>query len=246
MNINWKVAALFVGMGLASLVNAQVGIVAPGAGGSGAIAGSQAGALAGSTAGAGAAAGIDLQQTFQATQPLATTTLREEHSGTYTLRTAPTIGVPNIFPTAPCMGSSALGVSVVGTGVSGGTSWVYENCEHRENARLLQAFGDIPNAKIALCMQTTMTEHPMCKAMAPKPAAQPAKVSSVDQRDPRIISSDQNKADSMIRTKSRDDAAFTKAAMAPTEKERLEANCAYATKIGDTILASRFGCPSGK
>jgi hypothetical protein len=75
------------------------------------------------------------------------------------------------------MGSSSIGGSVAGFGVTGGTSWIYENCEHRENARLLHAMNDTANAKIALCMQTTMANHPMCA----KPAQQPAaKTSALD------------------------------------------------------------------
>jgi hypothetical protein len=84
------------------------------------------------------------------------------------------------------MGSSALGGSVAGFGVGFGTSWIYENCEHRENARLLHGMGDIANAKISLCMQTTMAGHPMCA----KPAQQPAKVGTLT---PKQISEEERR-----------------------------------------------------
>lgn len=230
MKLNLQFAALLVGMGLASLVQAQSGAIAG--------AGAQAGALAGSQA--GAAAGIDL--TINEAAPLDRSTLN--YDGTYTIKNVPNVVVPNIFPTAPCMGASSLGGAVAGFGIGGGTSWIAENCEHRENSRLLHAMGDIPNAKIAMCMQSTMTEHPMCKALAPKPA--PVKTSNVDPRDPRVTTSSDAGRNQMLRTKSTDDAAFTQAALKPTEVEQKNARCDYAKKIGDTILASRFECNAVK
>jgi hypothetical protein len=150
---------------------------------------SGAGAIAGSQAGAGAAAiGNDISINFDAVKPLATTTLN--YDGDYTIRNVPNVVVPNIYPTAPCMGSSALGGSVAGFGIGGGTSWVYENCEHRENARLLHGMGDVPNAKIALCMQTTMAAHPMCA----KPTQQPAKVGTAP-RDPVVQGDERQRKD---------------------------------------------------
>lgn len=238
MNINLKVAALLVGMGLTSLVHAQQGAFQ--VGGPNAAAASQAGALSGSTSGAGAAAGIELNQHYEASQPLERSTL--QYDGTYTIKNVPNIAPPNIFPTAPCMGASSLGGAVAGFGIGGGTSWIAENCEHRENARLLHAMGDVPNAKVAMCMQTTMANHPMCQAMAPKPAAQPAKVSRVDPRDQRVITGSEQARD-QLRTKSMDDAAFTQAALS---QDPQAARCNYAKQIGDTILQSRFGCNAGK
>lgn len=221
-------------MVLAFNVNAQSAAIAG--------AGAQAGALAGSTS--GAAAGIDV--TIEAAKQLEKQTLN--YDGTYTIRNVPNVIPPNIFPTAPCMGASSLGGAVAGFGIGGGTSWIAENCEHRENARLLHAMNDVPNAKIAMCMQSTMTEHPMCKAMAPKPAPLPAKVSNVDPKDPRVVTGSERARDNMVMTgaggsfKSYEDSALTKAAMEPTAERQQLARCDYAKRIGDNILADRFGC----
>jgi len=104
----------------------------------------------------------------------------------------------------------------------------------------------VPNAKVAMCMQSTMADHPMCVAMRPKPAPTPARTSALDAKDPRVTSGSDRARDSQLWTKSYEDSALTKAAMQPTEKERAAANCAYAKQIGDTILAGRFGCEAGK
>lgn len=201
----------------------------------GAIAG--AGAQAGAVSGAGASAGVDVS--IEAQKTLERQTLN--YDGTYTIRNVPNVVPPNIFPTAPCMGASSLGGAVAGFGIGGGTSWIAENCEHRENARILHAMNDVTNAKIALCMQSTMADHPMCAALRPKPT--PQKVSNVDPRDPRVVTGSEAARSEMLRTKSMDDAAFTQAALKPTEAEQKSARCDYAKKIGDTILQTRFECP---
>jgi outer membrane protein OmpA-like peptidoglycan-associated protein len=54
--------------------------------------------------------------------------------------------------TETCMGSSSLGVSVLGWGASGGTTWSDHQCVRRLNAReLAQTIGDREAAKELLC-----------------------------------------------------------------------------------------------
>jgi hypothetical protein len=220
MKIDWLwVGTLVVATTLFGTAHAQTAV-------------SGASAITGSAAGANAGA----QGNVINIEASAIPTSVETHgwvSGTTTLRTVPNVIAPNIFPTAPCMGSSSLGVGIVGTGVSGGTSWIAENCEHRENARLLHAMGDVANAKIAMCMQTTMSQHPMCA----KPATQPAKTSEVSPRDPRVITS--SEPGRTQTSKSEEDRRLTLAAMSDDPKRE---QCRYAREQGDSILAARFGC----
>jgi hypothetical protein len=110
---------------------------------------------------------------------------------------------------------------------------VYENCEHRENARLLHAMGDVQAAKLALCMQSTMSSHPMCA----KPATTPAKTSEVSPRDPRVITSSEPGRTQI--SKSEEDRQLTLAAMSSDPKRE---QCEFAKRAGDQILAARFGC----
>jgi hypothetical protein len=54
--------------------------------------------------------------------------------------------------TETCMGSSSLGVSVLGWGASGGTTWSDHQCVRRLNAReLAQTLGDREAARELLC-----------------------------------------------------------------------------------------------
>ena len=45
-----------------------------------------------------------------------------DYSGEYTLNNVPNVYSPNVYPTAPCMGSTSGGVAVAGFGVSLGSS----------------------------------------------------------------------------------------------------------------------------
>ena len=62
---------------------------------------------------------------------------------TQTLRTAPEVILPALTTnlTETCMGSTSLGLSVVGWGASGGTTWNDSECVRRLNARELISMG---------------------------------------------------------------------------------------------------------
>ena len=175
----------------AALVMAMLALAAHPAEAQTAVSG--AAAQAASLAGAGSAATGNAINIGASVIP-STTQQTLNYDGDYTIRNVPNVIVPNVYPTAPCMGSSALGGSVAGFGIGGGTSWVYENCEHRENARLLHGMGDVTNAKIALCMQTTMAAHPMCA----QAAQQPAKKAALEPRSPVITDAERQRKDSNL------------------------------------------------
>src|SRR5579872_3275435 len=70
------------------------------------------------------------------------------------LKTNPEVFAPGLTTTLTetCMGSSSLGVSVLGFGASGGTTWQDHQCVRRLNAReLAQTIGDREAARELLC-----------------------------------------------------------------------------------------------
>jgi len=71
-----------------------------------------------------------------------------------TIKTAPAVMAPALTTTLTetCMGSSSLGVSVLGFGASGGTTWQDHHCVRRLNAReLAQTIGDRDAARELMC-----------------------------------------------------------------------------------------------
>ena len=71
-----------------------------------------------------------------------------------TIVAAPSVFAPALTTTLTetCMGSSSLGVSVLGWGASGGTTWQDRECVRRLNAReLAQTIGDKEAAREVLC-----------------------------------------------------------------------------------------------
>lgn len=56
-------------------------------------------------------------------------------NGRTQIETVPNVYAPNIYPTAPCMGSSSAGAGWLGFGMSGGTSWTDHECQLQEAAR---------------------------------------------------------------------------------------------------------------
>lgn len=53
-----------------------------------------------------------------------------------------------------CMGSTSVGGSAPGVGVSFGSTWVDENCNMRRNAAMLHNMGHTKTANILLCSDT--------------------------------------------------------------------------------------------
>lgn len=83
-----------------------------------------------------------------------------------TVRNTPNASAPNIYPTAPCMGSSSAGGSGAGFGFSLGTSWKDDDCGLRETARLFDQLGHKADGLAVLCSSSYAKAAPAC---APKP-----------------------------------------------------------------------------
>ena len=97
-----------------------------------------------------------------------------EYKGSYTMKTAPTIYAPPLVTTMTdtCMGSSSLGASFSGFGLSGGTTWTDKNCVRRLDAREFRAMG-MNDVAIALLCQNAENQKAVeatgrtCPGMTP-------------------------------------------------------------------------------
>jgi hypothetical protein len=74
----------------------------------------------------------------------------------------PNAVAPAVYPTSPCMGSSAVGGSGVGFGVSFGTSWTDDECGIRETARSFNGLGLKDDAVSVLCTSKYAAIAPVC------------------------------------------------------------------------------------
>lgn len=106
--------------------------------------------------------------------PIPTQTTTRIEQSDYTVKNVPSVFSGNVYPTAPCMGSSTVGGAGVGFGFSVGTSWKDDECGIRETARSFQGMGMKEDALAVLCSSSYAAIAPACKAMAPAPAQQPA------------------------------------------------------------------------
>jgi hypothetical protein len=97
------------------------------------------------------------------------------YGGEYTVKGVPNVVVGNVYPTAPCMGSSAVGGSGVGFGFSVGTSWKDDECGIRETARSFAGMGLKEDSLAILCSSQYAAVAPTCLARAPKPEQPVAK-----------------------------------------------------------------------
>ena len=77
---------------------------------------------------------------------------------------APAFGLGNVYPTAPCMGSSQVGGSGVGFSFGVGTSWTDHECGKRETARSFNSMGMKEDALAVLCSSEYAAVAPSCKA----------------------------------------------------------------------------------
>lgn len=73
------------------------------------------------------------------------------YSGSYKVRSAPTVFTPNAYPTAPCIIGLSAGGSGIGFGLSFGTGRKDEDCTRRENARRLAEQGELQGATSLMC-----------------------------------------------------------------------------------------------
>jgi hypothetical protein len=95
-----------------------------------------------------------------------TTTRQEIHQDAINVRSVPNVFAGNVYPTAPCMGSSTVGAAALGWGASVGTSWADDECGVRETARSFQNLGLTTDAVTVLCSSKYAAVAPVCKAQA--------------------------------------------------------------------------------
>lgn len=104
--------------------------------------------------------------------PPANTTQHVQEGGTINVRSVPNVFGGNVYPTAPCMGSSTVGAAALGWGASVGTSLADHECGKRETARSFQNLGLTADAVAVLCSSEYAAVAPACKALAPRPTPQ--------------------------------------------------------------------------
>lgn len=92
------------------------------------------------------------------------TTRQEIHQDTINVRSVPNVFAGNVYPTAPCMGSSTVGAAALGWGASVGTSWADHECGKRETARSFQNLGLTADAIAVLCSSEYAAVAPVCKS----------------------------------------------------------------------------------
>jgi hypothetical protein len=111
--------------------------------------------------------------------PIPAVTYQEVRQNDYTVRTPAAIVTPNVYPTAPCLGSWSAGVSgVFGNlaGVSGGSTVQDDDCGYRETARSFSSLGLTGDAIAALCESKYAKNTPSCKKLASGGAVEPSPV----------------------------------------------------------------------
>ena len=79
-------------------------------------------------------------------------------------KNTPAVFSGNVYPTAPCMGSSTVGGAGVGFGFSVGTSWKDDECGIRETARSFQGMSMPADALAVLCTSEYAKAAPSCAA----------------------------------------------------------------------------------
>jgi hypothetical protein len=82
-------------------------------------------------------------------------------------KNTPAVFSGNVYPTAPCMGSSTVGGAGVGFGFSVGSSWTDDECGIRETARSFAGMGMKEDSLAILCTSKYAAAAPSC----PKPVA---------------------------------------------------------------------------
>lgn len=98
--------------------------------------------------------------------PTQTTTRIEQND--YTVKNVPSVFSGNVYPTAPCMGSSTVGGAGVGFGFSVGTSWKDDECGIRETSRSFSGLGLKEDALAVLCTSEYAKAAPACVKLRDK------------------------------------------------------------------------------
>lgn len=98
--------------------------------------------------------------------PIPTSTRTEIQNSDYTIKNVPAFALGNVYPTAPCMGSSQVGGAGVGFSVGIGTSWTDKECSLRETARSFSGLGLKEDSLAILCTSEYAAAAPSCIARA--------------------------------------------------------------------------------
>jgi hypothetical protein len=98
--------------------------------------------------------------------PVPTVTTTNINQNDYTVRNVPNVFSGNVYPTAPCMGSSQVGGAGVGFGFSIGSSWTDDECGIRETARSFSGLGLKEDAVKVLCTSKYAAAAPACAGPA--------------------------------------------------------------------------------
>ena len=77
-------------------------------------------------------------------------------------KNTPAVFSGNVYPTAPCMGSSTVGGAGVGFGFSVGSSWTDDECGIRETSRSFAGMGMKDDALKILCTSKYAAAAPSC------------------------------------------------------------------------------------
>jgi hypothetical protein len=145
------------------LINAPVTTTAAGAASkSDAASTSTSGATGGNSASTLSVGGTNVT-TREVVNP-ADTSVR--YGGTYTVKGVPNVLTGNVYPTAPCMGSSTIGGAGVGFGISIGSSWTDDECGIRETARSFSGMEMRAEALAVLCTSKYAAAAPACAIRA--------------------------------------------------------------------------------
>jgi hypothetical protein len=94
--------------------------------------------------------------------PVPTVTTTNINQNDYTVRNVPSVFSGNVYPTAPCMGSSQVGGAGVGFGFSIGSSWTDDECGIRETSRSFNGLGLKEDAIKILCTSKYAAAAPSC------------------------------------------------------------------------------------
>ena len=78
------------------------------------------------------------------------------------IKGVPNVYSGNVYPTAPCMGSSTVGGAGVGFGFSVGSSWTDDECGIRETSRSFSGLGKPDDALKVLCTSKYAAAAPSC------------------------------------------------------------------------------------
>lgn len=103
--------------------------------------------------------------------PIPVETRQVIHNDSYTVKGVPNVFSGNVYPTAPCMGSSTVGGAGVGFGFSVGSSWTDDECGIRETSRSFSGLGMKEDALAVLCSSKYAVAAPACA----KPQVNPLK-----------------------------------------------------------------------